>query len=258
MDFELERRRIQKESNLRRTEIEAALTESRLQTTLEQDRIDLRKLELAQVETEEQLADLQNDRELLEVHATVAGRVIYGECDRGAWSETSSLLESLKPEGSPSTDKVLMTIVVPGELFVRTDVSEADLRHVIDPQEVHIVPTIDSDAKWTGSLRACNPIAIDDDVFDATFNVEIGQSPVEIMPGMTCDVIVTARFNPEALTLPSEVIFDDPSGSGAKLVYLQTDGGHEVRTVTVGLSDDTSTEILDGLAAGDVVLSDQP
>ncbi len=258
MDFELERRRIQKESNLRRTEIEAALTESRLQTTLEQDRIDLRKLELAQVETEEQLADLQNDRELLEVHATVAGRVIYGECDRGAWSETSSLLESLKPEGSPSTDKVLMTIVVPGELFVRTDVSEADLRHVIDPQEVHIVPTIDSDAKWTGSLRACNPIAIDDDVFDATFNVEIGQSPVEIMPGMTCDVIVTARFNPEALTLPSEVIFDDPSGSGAKLVYLQTDAGHEVRTVTVGLSDDTSTEILDGLAAGDVVLSDQP
>lgn len=258
MDYDLERRRLQMEHNLRRSEIEATLTESRLNNTLEQDRIDLQKLQLVQVETEERLTNLRNDRELLEVHATVAGRVIYGECDRGTWSDTSSLLESLKPEGAPSTDKVLMTIVVPGVLFVRTDVSEADLRHVIAPQEVHIVPTIDADAKWTGSLRSCNPIAIDDDVFDATFNVEIGSAPVEIMPGMTCDVIVTARFNPEALTLPSEVIFDDPSGSGKKLVYVQTNAGHEARTVTVGLSDGTSTEILEGVEAGDVVLSEQP
>ncbi len=146
--------------------------------------------------------------------------------------------ESLKPEGQFSLDRQS------ADDDRRTGVNsscepdvgeEADLCLVIDPQEVHIIPDrlrCQVDRK----LRACNRIAIDDDVFDATFNVEIGHSPVEIMPGMTCDVIVTARFNPEALTLPSEVIFDDPSGSGAKLVYLQTDGGHaEVRTVTVGL-----------------------
>jgi hypothetical protein len=41
-------------------------------------------------------------------------------------------------------------------------------------------------------------------------------------------------------------------------VYVKTEDGHEVRHVTVGLSDGTKTEILEGLGEGDVVLSEEP
>jgi multidrug resistance efflux pump len=258
MEFDLARTRFQMENGLRRAEIDAALAETRLQTALEESRITLRQTEMTQETTEERLEKLRQDRELMEIHATVGGRVMYGECNRGAWSNTATLLESLEPEGTVNADEVLMTIVSPAPLFVRTDVTEANLRHVAAPQEVHVVPTIAPDAKWTATARSFNPIAIGDDLYDATFAVEPGETPVEIMPGMTCKVTVTARFNAEALTLPSDVIFDDPQTPGGKVVYLKTEGGHETRAVTVGLSDETRTEILTGLSEGDVVLGEEP
>ncbi len=258
MEFDLERTRFQMENSLRRAEIESALTETRLQTALEESRIALQQLLLTQAETEERLTKLQAERALMEIHATVAGRAMYGECKRGTWSNTATLLESLEPEGTVTADDVLMTIVSPSAMFVRTDVTEANLRHVASPQEVRIVPTIDPDAKWPATIQTFNPIAIGDDLYDATFSVEVGETPVEIVPGMTCEVTVTARFTAEALTLPSVVIFDDPATPGQKIVHVQTDEGSEVRTVTVGLSDDTRTEILEGLGEGDVVLSEEP
>lgn len=258
MEFDLARSRFQMENSLRLAEIDSALTETRLTNALEESRIALAQAQVTQQDAEERLEKLQQDRTLLEVHATVAGRVLYGECNRGAWSNTATLIESLEPEGTVNADEVLMTIIPSGELFVRTDVTEADLRHVVAPQEVHVVPTIAPDAEWAAAVRSFNPIAIGDDVYDATFSVEIGAAPVEVLPGMGCEVIVTARYNPEALTLPSEVIFDDPATAGGKVVYVQTNAGSEARAVVVGLSDDTRTEILEGLGEGDVVLSEEP
>jgi multidrug efflux pump subunit AcrA (membrane-fusion protein) len=258
MEFDLQRTRFHMEDALRRAEIDSALTETRLTNALEESRIALEQQRVTQRETEERLAKLQADRGLLEVYATMAGRVLYGECNRGTWSNTATLLESLKPEGTVTADSVLMTIIPAGPLFVRTDVTEANLRHVVSPQEVRIVPTIAPDAKWMGAARSFNPIAIGDDLYDATFSVAIGAAPVEVMPGMGCEVIVTARYNAEALTLPSEVIFDDPATSGGKIVYVKTDAGHEARSVVVGLSNDSRTEILEGLVEGDVVLSEEP
>lgn len=81
--------------------------------------------------------------------------------------------------------------------------------------------------------------------------VTIPNEEGELKVGMFADVeLVTARSE-DVLVIPSEAILQDGESS---FVYLAKEGQAKRRTVTVGVSGETETEILSGLRQGDQVV----
>jgi multidrug efflux pump subunit AcrA (membrane-fusion protein) len=61
-----------------------------------------------------------------------------------------------------------------------------------------------------------------------------------------------------ALTVPSYAVFDD-AAEDTNYVYLVTkEGKHKKKTVKIGITSGDKTEILEGLAEGDEILTSKP
>ncbi|HMJ90141.1 MAG TPA: hypothetical protein VK530_10010, partial [Candidatus Acidoferrum sp.] len=74
--------------------------------------------------------------------------------------------------------------------------------------------------------------------------------------GMNCKVAFTGIEKKVTVAVPKAAVFTDIT---TKYVYIQkADGSHEKRTVKVGESDDSLTEITEGVSDGDKVLLKKP
>ena len=92
-------------------------------------------------------------------------------------------------------------------------------------------------------------------------DVELSPAAALIKPGMACTLKFTTYRAPDALTVPSSAVFEDEADDGAitHVVYLPAKEGKPVkRTVKLGKSSGGKTEILDGLHAGDEILTSKP
>ncbi len=83
----------------------------------------------------------------------------------------------------------------------------------------------------------------------ATTNLQNG-APIP-SPGMTASITVTTSTVSDALVVPSRAI---KTTGRNRTVVVHTDAGDETRTVTVGTTNGTLTQILSGLTAGEQVL----
>ena len=78
---------------------------------------------------------------------------------------------------------------------------------------------------------------------------------------MACTLKFTTHRAADALTVPSSAVFEDEAEDGAitRVVYLPAkDGKPEKRVVKTGKSAGGKTEILEGLHAGDEILTSKP
>jgi len=77
-----------------------------------------------------------------------------------------------------------------------------------------------------------------------------------MLPGMNCKVAFSAIEKRVAVALPKAAVFTEVA---AKFVYVQkADGSNEKRTVKTGESDDSLTEITEGVSDGEKVLLKKP
>jgi multidrug efflux pump subunit AcrA (membrane-fusion protein) len=75
-----------------------------------------------------------------------------------------------------------------------------------------------------------------------------------LKPGMTVEVSMTAKSVKDALVVPTAAVFK--SGEGADYVVLAGADGHaHVKTVQVGVRNTEFTQVLNGVSAGEAVIS---
>jgi RND family efflux transporter MFP subunit len=91
-----------------------------------------------------------------------------------------------------------------------------------------------------------------------TFNIEIRlpAQEKELMPNMLAVVTINDYTNPQALTVPQNVVQE--TGDSQFLFVAEKQGARWIarrRTVTPGEAYDNRLEILDGLAAGETVIT---
>ena len=139
--------------------------------------------------------------------------------------------------------------ITPVKLLV--GVSETDYTKVKPGQKVEIVADALPGKNFTGKVNKVYPTM---DAASHTFNVEVlvANNDRALRPGMYCKVTLNfgARKSP---VVPDEAVVKQ-MGSGQRFVYIMNDDG-TVRSsaVTLGRHIGSSTEILSGVAAGDVV-----
>jgi HlyD family secretion protein len=159
----------------------------------------------------------------------------------------------LYPGDLASANQPLLTVMDTSRLIAKAHLAEADCAalKIGDPAELRI-PRLDEPVKARVTLvsPALDP---------GSTTIEVWFEAVKpnsmLHPGMTVQVSVTARTVKDAIVVPDSALFKDPEG--AEYVLLAgSDGRAHVKKVQVGISHAGLTQVVDGLNAGDPVITD--
>jgi HlyD family secretion protein len=248
------------EESLRENNTKQSLTLEKTKTTLplllNQKRLTLNKMKFERERTAEKLAKFKKDRNQMIVKAPVDGIVYYGKCVRGQWS--SAMESRLQRGGNLMADEVILTIVQPRPLFVRASVDEKDLGSVRAGMQGKATPAPLPDVKLPAKVEKVSAIQVTPSHFEARVSVGDFNEPL-LMPGMAASVKLIAYQKADALTVPAKAVFTEEDDEDVHYVYLQSKDGKSAKVnVTLGKKSGTKVEIVQGLAAGDVILLEKP
>ena len=202
-------------------------------------------------------AKLLVDRSLMEIEAPVDGIVYYGECEDGNWSDMSSMISKLKPENSVSGDTILMTILERRPLEVLAQVEEEKRPDVAAGQTARLVLPAEGADRVAAKVKSISPVPVATGKFAVKVNLTGSELPEWVVAGVTCKVKVNTYDKADALFVPTKAVQTDEDDDEVKYVWLvdpdKPAEKAERRNVKVGKSSGQNTEILSGLAKGDVV-----
>lgn len=258
VEVELPRRDVSVEEAAKRAVLGSELTQATLPLRLEQARVEFEKAKVARERSQERLAKLEADRKLMTLKAPAEGVVYFGRCVDGSWRRGSSA-EALRPGGTISANDVFMTVVEPRPLAVRASVAE---KHLADLQEgLQGTATPAGFPNMELPVRLTRVAAVPDagTKFDAVFGVSLDLEADPIMPGMTCSLEFLPYRQRGALVVPSKAVFTDEWNPKERYVWLHREGTKpQRRPVVLGREIDEKTEVLEGLEAGDEILTTAP
>jgi multidrug efflux pump subunit AcrA (membrane-fusion protein) len=235
----------------RRQELEWEGKRTTLPISPDKLRLSLEKLASEREQATKRLAKLKKDREVMVVKAPSAGVVYYGHCRRGKWSGDAS--DGKLAHGSAlQPHAVFMTLVKPRPLFVRTAVGEKELARVRTGTGGAATAVAFAELKLPAKVESVAKVPTADGRFDTKVAVELGDDAAAIMPGMTCQLTLSAYDKADAIAVPASALVSE---GGKHYVYrVGGDGSHARTEVTTGVRTDDKVEIVQGLLEGDTIL----
>jgi multidrug efflux pump subunit AcrA (membrane-fusion protein) len=171
-----------------------------------------------------------------------------GTAASGSSASGSSGSSSSSSSGSGSS----ITITDMESLQVEMSVSEVDIPKVSVGQKADVEFDAVPSKTFTGSVKSIMPNAASSSgVVNYTVYVKLDSLEPTLRTGMTASVDIRTTVATDALAVPSSAVKTD---NGTKYVMVVGAGGTtSKKTVTVGVSDDSYTQILSGITDGTVV-----
>ncbi len=183
--------------------------------------------------------------ELLEILSPASGSVILVEIEEGEIVTSGAV--------SYTSGSTLMTIADLSKMQIRAGINEVDIGKVRFGQDVSIDVDAYPNVTFSGIITHIAPAARDQQgvkIFDV--EIDIIDSDERLRPGMTANIEIQGDHREGVLTVPVEAVFKK---AGRYVAYV-FDGSEEEpveREITVGISNISSTEIIDGLTEGETV-----
>jgi multidrug efflux pump subunit AcrA (membrane-fusion protein) len=230
-----------------------------LPLALEKQRLELKKLHVQWERSDEKLKKMLGDRELMTVKSPIDGTVYYGKCVRGKFSDSSSLAENLRHNGSIQSNQVVMTVVQTRPMFIQATASEEQLYRLRPGLKGTATPTGYPDLRLPTAVDRVADVPTAPGSFDVRLNVALDRQAKWLMPGMTCKVKLVVSLKKDAISVPLKAVASDELDEQKHFVYVQPkDGKPRKQAVTLGEKTDKQAEILKGLAVGDRILGEAP
>ena len=190
--------------------------------------------EAASLEARYTVDALRQQRDDMTLTAPRDGVIGYRQAEDGEWA---------------SAGQKLLTVVDNSRLYVDCDVAEQDIGILRTGMALPV--SIDSLGETvTGTITYISP-AMDETTHSYKVRLTLDGAGGRVLGGMFARTAVTAVQRENALYVPKEAVGDD---NGKKYVY-RIDGEGKARKayVTLGLINDDSMEILDGVSEGERV-----
>jgi multidrug resistance efflux pump len=230
-----------------------------LPAALEQQRLEVEKLEVQLARSEEKLKKLLADQKLMTIKSPVDGSVYYGKCVRGRWSGGTSAADKLDPGKSVSANSVLMTVVDPRPMVVRAAVGEDNLHWLRPGLRGTLRAEASPHTAAAATVSEVDAIPGADLKFGVVLRAALDAEADALMPGMSCRVKLIPYQKKRTLTVPATALKTDEFDDSLHYVHLQGDDGKSRKqAVAIGKRTAEKIEVLDGLVAGDKVLKDYP
>ena len=276
LQFSLERTKMMREQTLkivipreedqvknseRISELRVRSARTQFPRLLAQQRLALQKMTRDREKSLDYLKKLKKDRGLMTIKSPIEGIVFYGQAARGNWNMVGPMGQMLAEGSALKPGMVLVSVVAPRPLVVRTTVAEGALSLAKPGIAGKASPVGFGDVSAPAKLESVGLVPLAPGSFDALVSVNLEGAPGSeaIMPGMATAVKLTAYEKKDALTVPASVIQTEEEDDTKKFVYiLEGEAKHRKQDVKVGKTTNGKSEITSGLKEGDKVLVNKP
>ena len=230
----------------------AALT--RRDSSKAQIGVDTAKLKQARAQVQQSQASLNQFEEQLGYTTIVApmdGVILSRDVEIG------DAVSSILVLGSTAT--LVMTEGDIGEVYVQGKVDEADIAHVYMSQPARIKVESFRDRTFNGKVTKIAPMGVEkDNVTTFEVRVSINNPGGELKANMTANAEILLDEHKGVLTVPENaVMYDNQKNASVEIPDKNQKEGKRKVSVTVGLSNGSLTEVLNGLKEGDQVVLQQ-
>lgn len=185
----------------------------------------------------------RTELEKMTLVAPFAGIVAEVSIELGEWTTPSPPAMPVPP---------VLDLLDPSTLYISAPMDEVDSGSVEPGQSVRV--TIDShrNQSFAGRVTRVAPYVLDIQEQNRTVEIEVeleAEVTTRFLPGTSADVEVILEVHDDALRLPTSALME-----GNRVLIIDGTTLSE-RTITPGLKNWDFTEVLDGLAAGDRVVT---
>ena len=150
------------------------------------------------------------------------------------------------------TNQKLFTVANLTDVWVIANVPEKDVRFVGKDQKVSVILAAYPHAMFTGIITYVGDV-LDPATRTMSLRVTVPNPERLLKPEMFAIVSVFATSSPDALSVPLSAVQDGPVG---KMVFVQREvGAFEVRAVTLGNEEGNVVRVLEGVKAGEQVVT---
>jgi macrolide-specific efflux system membrane fusion protein len=153
-----------------------------------------------------------------------------------------------------------MTVLDLSSLQIRAEVPELDVGRLAVGQPVDVTVNALPGKTLPGTVNAIDTLPGSGTSVEYGTVVTLNGLPPNLRPGMSASVAVTVAQAPDVTFLPS-VAVAPIGGAGATSGTVQVlgpDGVPQARTIGLGLSSDTLTQVTSGIAPGELVVLPDP
>lgn len=154
------------------------------------------------------------------------------------------------PPGMPIPP--VMDLIDPDSVYVSAPMDEVDSARIAPGQPVRVTIDAYPGRSFPGRVTRVAPYVLDREEQNRTVEIEAvldNPDAVRLLPGTSADVEVILQVRDGVLRLPTPALLE-----GGKVLVVK-DGKLEERTVRTGLKNWDWTEVLEGLAPGDLVVT---
>jgi HlyD family secretion protein len=199
-----------------------------------------------------ELQEIQSQLNKTKIKAPFDGIVTQKHANVGAVITPSMAAAADSASASPSS-----ILELASGLEVLVDVPEANIARIKTGQPVDIIADAYSDRTFKGTVRTIEPEAVsEDDVTSFRVRVRLNQESSLLRSGMNVDAIFIGKPIPNALVVPTVAVTNQQEQMGVLVPNAQ--GQAKFQPVTVGVTQDGKTQIVDGLKATQRVFIDFP
>ena len=146
----------------------------------------------------------------------------------------------------------LLAIADLAHLRVRANVDQVDLGRVGPGARVHVTSNAYPGRSFAGRVSEVVPSVVVKESRAVSETLAVLDPPTDgLVPGMTVDLEIIVAESPDTLQVPADAVVR----RGSETLVFKVDGSRVRATpVRVGLSSVTAAQVLEGLAAGDLVV----
>ena len=148
----------------------------------------------------------------------------------------------------------ILTIESLQQVYVTTSIPEEISNSVRLGQTASAVFDALPGRTYTGKITQVNPAA-DPQSRQFTVRLTLDNPTGQLKPGMFARVTFVTRRTPHALQIPREAVKTDPKTRSQVVTVVDADGVAHTRPVKTGVSSGNNIQILDGLQAGEQVVT---
>lgn len=143
-------------------------------------------------------------------------------------------------------------IADPSQLYLRVNIAEVDIAQIQVDQEAEVILDAMPDRALAGRVTNIAPAARSElGVVNYPVTIAIAEADPRIKPGMTGNVRIAVGRRENVLMVPHRAI---RRSRGQHVVVVLRDGQRVETPVRIGFSNDTMTEVVEGLRQGELVV----
>ena len=203
------------------------------------------------------MARLEKDRGNLSIASPRDGVLFYqttGDDSPLGVVSFGGMRNELRVGGRVKTHAILLTVATMEKLSVKMQVLENDIQHMKEGLNITIRPDAFPSLRIEGKLSQVDHVASRQNFFSEVrrFTVKGKYDGVysQLRSGMNCRVTVHADSVPDAVQVPVVAVTEE---GGEHFCYVKNGGKARKQKVKIGMANEDSVQILEGLKPNEVV-----